>query len=232
LRASAKRPLTNSLCARSKAPSAADSSTVGCLGGGGGAGVGRTALTAASFCVFLTLGTSTFLVAAATLRAAGFVAGRLAFAATFGLAAVFRVAVTFAVLRVADLAAAARVAFGLAAADFALTARFAVFAVVRFAFERVGDRRKPFVRLLLMGGISKGCSQLVSSRWNRRQLTTAPPLNQRIQLFAGAFTSQLSTLSNKCTNKEKHLKVIVGYVKVRLAYGGSNHLGTMPQPDK
>ena len=41
--------------------------------------------------------------------------------------------------------------------DFALTARFAVFAA-GFAFERDADRLKPFVRLLLMGGISKGCS--------------------------------------------------------------------------
>jgi hypothetical protein len=75
-------------------------------------------------------------------------------AAAFGLAAAFRATA----LRAAGLAAAARLALGFAAARFVLTARFAVFAVAFFAFERVGDRRKPFVRLLLMGGISKGCS--------------------------------------------------------------------------
>lgn len=139
---------------------------MGCLGGGVGACVGRTARTAASFCVFLTLGTSTFLVAA-VLRAAGldvvFGAGLdtafLVFLAEiFGLAAVFFAAV-FAVLRATGLAALARLALGLVATDLAWAARFAVFAVVRFAaFVRVGDRLKPFVRLLVMGGISNGCS--------------------------------------------------------------------------
>lgn len=113
--------------------------------------MGLTALTAASFCVFLTLETASFL-AAAVLRPADFGAGLLDFAATFGLAPVLRAAA----LRVAaGLAAVARLAFGLDAVCLALTARFAVFAVARFALERVGDRRKPFVRLLLMGGISK-----------------------------------------------------------------------------
>jgi hypothetical protein len=101
----------------------------------------------------LTLEATTFL--AAVLRAAGFGAGRRAFAVAFGLAAAFRAA---ALRAAAGLAALARLAFGFAAARFALTARFAVFAGAFFAFERVGDRRKPFVRLLLMGGISKGCS--------------------------------------------------------------------------
>ena len=126
--------------------------------------MGRTALTAASFCVFLTLGTSTFLVAAvAVFRAAGFDVSLgagffVVLAETFGLAAVFFGAV-FAVLRAAGLAALARLALGLVATDLAWAARFAVFAVVRFAaFERVGDRLKPFVRLLVMGGISNGCS--------------------------------------------------------------------------
>jgi hypothetical protein len=82
-------------------------------------------------------------------------AGLLAFAAAFGFAAAFRATA----LRAAGLAAAARLAFGLAAAAFALTARFAVFAGAFFAFERVGDRRKPFVRLLLMG-------------WNLKRLLT------------------------------------------------------------
>jgi hypothetical protein len=144
----------------------------------------------------LTLETSTFLAVDAALRVVGFGAGRLAFAAAFGLAAVLRAAATFAVLRPAGLAVL------LTAAVFALTARFAVFAVVRFAFERVGDRRKPLVRLLLMGGISKGCSRQASSRWNRAQLTTAPPLNQRTQVFAGALTSQLSTVSTNVPTKK------------------------------
>ena len=122
--------------------------------------MGLTALTAASFCVFLTLETATFL--AAVLRAAGFGAGLLALAVAFGLAA-FRATALRGIALPAGLAAVARLAFGLAGAfaaeGFVLTARFAVFAGAFFAFERVGDRRKPFVRLLLMGGISKGCSR-------------------------------------------------------------------------
>ena len=105
----------------------------------------------------MTLEATTFL--AAVLRAAGFGAGLLAFAAAFGLAAGFRAAAfRAAALLTVCLAALARLALGFAATRFALTARFAVFAAAFFAFERVGDRRKPFVRLLLMGGISKGCS--------------------------------------------------------------------------
>jgi len=116
-----------------------------------------TARTAASFWVFLTLETVSFF-AAAVFRAAGFGAGRLALAATLGLAAAFRATALRAALATVGLAAAARLALGFAAEAFALTARFALFAAAFFAFERVGDRRKPFVRLLLMGGISKGCS--------------------------------------------------------------------------
>ena len=157
---------------------------MGWRGGGGELCVGLTALAAATFCVFLTLETTTFL--AAVLRAAGFGAGLLALAPAFGFAAAFRATA----LRAAGFAAVARLALGLAAARFALTARFAVFAAAFFAFERVGDRRKPFVRLLLMGGISKGCSHLLaSSRWNRPQLTIGSPLNQRTQVFAGALRS-------------------------------------------
>ena len=61
-----------------------------------------------------------------------------------------------AALRASGLAAAALWALGLDG-DFALTARFALFAA-GLAFERDVDRLKPFVRLLLMGGFSKGCS--------------------------------------------------------------------------
>ena len=81
------------------------------------------------------------------------------FAIDFGLA-VFdgrALVAVFAVFRLAVLRALALFAFGLAA-DLALTARFAVFAEVFFAADRAVDRRKPFVRLLLMCGFSKGCS--------------------------------------------------------------------------
>src|ERR1041385_6033234 len=71
-RASANRPLANSLWARSNAASAADSSCVGGRGTGG-AGAGLTALTAASFCVVLTRGLTFEIGAffAAALRATG-----------------------------------------------------------------------------------------------------------------------------------------------------------------
>jgi hypothetical protein len=71
----------------------------------------------------------------------------------------------------------------------------------------------------------------VSSRWNRPQLTTASPLNQRTQVFAGALRPENTLQFGKRTNKEKHLKVIVGYVKVRLAYRGLNGLSAWPQPN-
>jgi hypothetical protein len=124
--------------------------------------VGLTARTAASFCVFLTLETPTFFAADAPLRATGLAAAFRVLAGCFGFAVFlaepgFAAFADFAGLRAAGLAALARFALGLVA-DFALTARFSVLAVALFAFERVGDRRKPFVRLLLMGGISKGCS--------------------------------------------------------------------------
>jgi hypothetical protein len=113
--------------------------------------VGRTARTAASFCVFLTLETGGFLAAA--LRATGFGAAFLALAATFGFAAVFFADRSLTGLRAGGLAEVALLAFGLEG-DFALTARFAVFAV-GFAFERDADRLKPFVRLLLMAESQK-----------------------------------------------------------------------------
>lgn len=110
--------------------------------------MGRTARTAASFCVFLTLETEGFLAAA--LRATGLGAAFLVLTADFGLAAVFFAERSLTVLRAGGLAVVALRAFGFDA-DFALTARFAVFAV-GFAFERDADRLKPFVRLLLMCG--------------------------------------------------------------------------------
>jgi hypothetical protein len=107
----------------------------------------------------LTLGATTFL-AAAVLRATGFAAAFFGFAVAFDLAAAFLAGRAFAAVfdaaRADDLAAAALLALGLEG-DFALTARFALFAA-GLAFERDVDRLNPFVRLLLMGGFSKGCS--------------------------------------------------------------------------
>ena len=98
-------------------------------------------------------------MAAAALRATGFGAAFLGFAVAFDFAAAFLAGRSFAAvfdaLRAEDLAAVALVALGLEG-DFALTARFALFAA-GLAFERDVDRLNPFVRLLLMGGFSKGC---------------------------------------------------------------------------
>jgi hypothetical protein len=193
--------------------------------------VGLTARTAASFCVFLTLETATFF--AAVLRAAGFGAGLLAFAAAFGLAAVFRAtALRAAVLVALGLAAAARFALNLAAAGFVLTARFPVFAAAFFAFERVGDRRKPFVRLLLMGGISKGCSLLSEQPLESPAAYHSFAPKSTNTSICGCFNLPHTAPIDKGVNKEKHLLHIVGYVKVRLAYGGPKHLGATPQPNK
>jgi hypothetical protein len=91
------------------------------------------------------------------------------------------------------LAAVALLALGLEG-DFALTARFALFAA-GLAFERDVDRLNPFVRLLLMGGFSKGCSLDASSRKIGPQLTIGPPLNQRRQSFAGALRTENRPMS-------------------------------------
>ena len=138
----------------------------------------------------MTLETSAFLVVA--FFAAGLAA---AFEATFFFVATF-IATTFlvglplafvGVLRAAGLAAVARFALGLEG-GLALTARFAVFAEARFAEVRAVDRRKPFVRLLLiLGLISKGCSGILSSHRIAAQLNTASRLNQLAQPLAGDF---------------------------------------------
>ena len=116
------------------------------------------ARTAACFCVVLTLETTLFFAGAA-LRAKGFAAAFFGFVVALDFAAAFLAGWSFAAdfdaVR-ADLAAVALVALGLEG-DFALTARFALFAA-GLAFERDVDRLNPFVRLLLMGGFSKGCS--------------------------------------------------------------------------
>ena len=127
--------------------------------------MGRTARTAACFCVILTLETPTFL--AAVLRATGFGAAFFVLAVDLvgglALAEVFLAARALAAaLRASGLAAVALLALGLDG-DFALTARFVLFAA-GLTFDRDADRLKPFVRLLLMGGISKGCSPEASSR--------------------------------------------------------------------
>lgn len=107
------------------------------------------------------------------------------FVATFEAPAFLAGLVLVGVLRAAGLAAVARFALGLEA-GLALTARFAVFAEARFAEVRAVDRRKPFVRLLLiLGLISKGCSGILSSHRIAAQLNTASPLNQLAQPLAG-----------------------------------------------
>lgn len=148
------------------------------------------ALTAASFCVFLTR-VFTFATAAtffaAALRATGFAAAFLALTAGFAFAAAFFAALTFlaglAGFRAVDFAVTALLAFGLEG-DLALTVRFAV---ADFALERDVDRLKPFVRLLLMCGSQKA-AHLIEQRGKRPELTIEAPLNQRAQLFAGALT--------------------------------------------
>ena len=109
--------------------------------------MGRTARTAACFCVVLTLGTVTFLAAA--LRATGFGAAFFVLTATLALDEDFLAARGLAAaLRAVGLAAVARLALGLDG-DFALTARFVLFAA-GLTFDRDADRLKPFVRLLLI----------------------------------------------------------------------------------
>ena len=127
--------------------------------------MGRTARTAACFCVVLTLETPTFLAAA--LRAAGFDAAFFVLAVDLvgglALAKVFLAARGLAAaLRASGLAAVALFALGLDG-DFALTARFVLFAA-GLTFDRDADRLKPFVRLLLMCGNLKRLLTLASSR--------------------------------------------------------------------
>lgn len=142
---------------------------MGCRGGA--TGVGLTARTAASLCVFLTLVTASFLDCfGGALRLAAFAT---ALATGFLLLTAledvdFLTVLSFAGLRAADFAALARLALGFEV--FAFTERFAVLAAARLPVERAVDRRRPFVRLLLMCGISKGCSLEMSSHQNGRSL--------------------------------------------------------------
>ena len=132
----------------------------------------RTALTAATFCVFLTLGTEALEGAflAGVLRARGFGVAFLAFAAALALAPLR----SFTGLRADAFAAEeARLALGLVD-DFTLTARFAFFAD-GFALERDVDRLNPFVRLLLMCGSQKAAHLVASSRGIAGSLPQARP---------------------------------------------------------
>ncbi|HEV8430764.1 MAG TPA: hypothetical protein VGQ41_22875, partial [Pyrinomonadaceae bacterium] len=86
------------------------------------------------------------------MRATTFGAAFLAFVAGLDFVAAFLAALGLAAFLVDGLAPVALLALGLDG-DFALTARFALFA--GFAFERDVDRLKPFVRLLLMCGSQK-----------------------------------------------------------------------------
>jgi hypothetical protein len=104
----------------------------------------------------------------------------LALTAGLAFAALFFAAVIG--LRAGALAAVARFAWGLVE-DFAFTARFAE----GFALERDVDRLNPFVRLLLMCGISKGCSPVASSRRNRPgAYHRSPPKSTSIRI-CGCF---------------------------------------------
>jgi len=127
----------------------------------------RTARTAATFCVFLTLWTTVFLATAVLATAVFRTAALGATLATgffvlagagFAFAVTFLPAVTFLLAGLTDVA---RLAFG--KEEVALATRFAVFAA-RFAVGRADDRRRPFVRLLLMSGISKRLLTVASSR--------------------------------------------------------------------
>ena len=80
----------------------------------------------------------------------------LAFSAGFGVFATFFTVRVFASFRVGAFATPAR--FALGREGFAFIARFAVLAGARLTDGRVVDRRKAFVRLLLMVGNSKGYS--------------------------------------------------------------------------
>jgi hypothetical protein len=164
------------LWARSNATKAADSSCVGWRGGGGALTwrvAGLRALTAAIFCVFLTLETAVFLDVAFLL--AGFEVGFRLFAARLGGAAFFAgrtLTVAFtAVFRAGAFGTVALLALGLEAV-FALTARFAALDEVRFAAVLAVDLRKPFERLLLiLVLIYKGCPDSLSSRRIGAQLS-------------------------------------------------------------
>lgn len=117
------------------------------------------------------------------MRVAGFAAAFFVLASDF-CAEAFLAGRSLAVLRTGVFAALARWAFGLEVLAF--ITRFAVFADARLAVERDVDRRKPFVRLLLML-ILKRAAQQNEQPQDRAEDTIALLLNQRAQVFAGAL---------------------------------------------
>ena len=163
------------------------------------------ARTAACFCVVLTLDTvATFFGAA--LRATVFGAAFFAFTAGRDLAAAFLAAVGRAAFLAVVLLAVALLALGLEG-DFALTARFALFAGL--AFERDADRLNPFVRLLLMCGSQKAAHLKRAAVESRGEYHKCASISIGTST-CGCFTSRKSSLNFvKTTNKEKHLMVIV-----------------------
>jgi hypothetical protein len=168
----------------------------------------------------LTLEAAGFLAAEA-LRATDFGAAFFVFAVALDFAAVFFAGRSFAPDRADDLAAAALVALGLEG-DFAFTARFALFAA-GLAFERDCDRLNPFVRLLLMGGFSKGCSPVGSSRKIGPQLTIDHASKSTQTSICGCFTDRKSAhSSDTCFNKEKSCWSLFAVLKCFSAYGRLN----------
>jgi hypothetical protein len=98
------------------------------------------------------------------------------------------------------LAAVALLALGLEG-DFALTARFALFA--GFAFERDVDRLKPFVRLLLMCGSQKAAHLKRAAVESRGAYHTVGPKSTETSI-CGCFTDRKSTLKvpEKCQQRK------------------------------
>jgi hypothetical protein len=133
--------------------------------------MGLTALTAASFCVFLTPETATFFGWLTGARRCEVFAGVFLVALATFLAATFFAGLALVLaLTLRGTAFTPLTRFALGLEELAFTACLAVFADARFVVERAVDRRKPFVRLLLMCGFSKGCSAVESSRRMARSL--------------------------------------------------------------
>jgi len=129
----------------------------------------------------------------------------LLFGTGFRDAATFFAGLIFAGLREEPFATLARWAFG--RADFVLIARFAALAEARLSDGRDVDRRKPFVRLLLML-ILKRAAQPNEQPQDRAEDTIGLLLNQRAQVFAGAYNSlkqpKMSFLSQQGKTLDGH----------------------------
>jgi hypothetical protein len=119
----------------------------------------------------------------------------------------FLAAVSLAAFLAVVLLAVALLALGLEG-DFALTARFALFAGL--AFERDADRLNPFVRLLLMCGSQKAAHLKRAAVESPGAYHTCPSKSIGTSI-CGCFTYRKSGRNSvKTANKEKHLMVIVG----------------------